>query len=143
MALTQISVFMENKSGRLAEVAGTLGRAGVNIRALSLADTLDFGILRLIVDNEEKALEALEEQAFTVKLTEVVPVEVEDRPGGLAAVVQVLAKGGINVEYMYAFVEKTAGKAILVFKFADAEKAMKVLETSRIRVLSADEVKRL
>src|SRR6266581_5489302 len=99
MKVEQISVFIENKSGRLAEIARLLGEAGINIRALSLADTTDFGILRLIVNDAEKAKAVLKERGFTVSKTEVVAVEIPDRPGGLADLLQVLDEGGINVEY--------------------------------------------
>src|SRR5512143_764081 len=102
----QIYVFLENKAGRLAEVTRILGDAGINIRALSLADTSDFGILRLIVNDREKANAVLKENGFTVSKTEVVAVEVPDRPGGLSQILQTLDNNSINVEYMYAFVER-------------------------------------
>ena len=110
MKVEQISVFLENKAGRLAEVTRVLGEAGINIRALSLADTTDFGILRLIVDQYDKAREILKDKGFTVGKTEVVAVEVPDRPGGLGLVLQILAASGVNVEYMYAFVQHSGGK---------------------------------
>src|SRR5512142_2297213 len=100
MKVEQISVFIENKSGRLAEIARLLGDAGVNIRALSLADTSDFGILRLIVNDREKAKTFLKEKGFTVSKTDVVAVEVPDRPGGLSSILQTLDSEKINVEYM-------------------------------------------
>ncbi|MDR2694960.1 MAG: ACT domain-containing protein, partial [Deltaproteobacteria bacterium] len=103
MKVEQLSIFLENKTGRLAEVTRTLGKAGINIRALSLADTSEFGILRLIVDNREKAKSALKEQGFTVGRTQVVAVRVDDRPGGLDDILQLLSDRSINVEYMYAF----------------------------------------
>ncbi len=105
MKVEQISVFLENKAGRLAEVTRSLGEAGINIRALSLADTTDFGILRLIVDNYDAAREMLKSKGFTVGKTEVVAIEVPDHPGGLAQVLNTLAQANINVEYMYAFVQ--------------------------------------
>jgi hypothetical protein len=101
MKVEQISIFIENKSGRLAEVTDVLGKAGVNIRALSLADTSDFGILRLIVDKTDQAQKALKEKGFTVNKTEVVAVEVPDRPSGLCGILQILDSAGVNVEYMY------------------------------------------
>ncbi|MGA8178690.1 MAG: ACT domain-containing protein, partial [Desulfobacterales bacterium] len=100
MRAEQISVFLENKAGRLAEVTGILSEAKVNIRALALADTSDFGVLRLIVDNNEKAVEALKNRGFTVGRTDVLAVEVEDRPGGLHSILDILNGAGINVEYM-------------------------------------------
>lgn len=141
MKLVQISIFLENRAGRLAEVTRILGEAAVNIRALSLADTSDFGILRLIVDKTDEAIEALRRNKFTASLTEVVAVEVDDRPGGLAHVLGVLQKKGINVEYMYAFVEKFTEKAVLVFRFENLEEAIRVLTGSGIRVLKGEEVK--
>lgn len=140
MELTQLSVFLENRAGRLSEVADILGRVGVNIRALSLADTSDFGILRMIVDNTEKAVEALREQRFAATLTEVVAAEVDDQPGGLARVLNVLHASGMNVEYMYAFVAKFTDKACLVFRFDTPKEAIGVLMENGIRVLQAREV---
>ena len=124
MKVEQISIFIENKSGRLAEVARILGEAGVNIRALSLADTSDFGILRLIVNDVEKAKTVLKEKGFTVSKTEVIAVEVPDRPGGLAAILQVLDTDRINVEYMYAFVERCGENAVIIFRFDETHKAI-------------------
>ncbi len=140
MKVEQISVFLENKAGRLAEVADVLGREGINIRALSLADTTDFGILRLIVNDREKAKKALKEAGFTVGITQVIAVEVEDRPGGLARILKLLADEGINVEYMYAFVERSSGNAVLIFKFEDLDKAIEVLQSHGVRVIPGERV---
>jgi hypothetical protein len=137
MKLKQISLFMENRTGRLAEVARTLGEAGVNIRALSLADTSDFGILRLIVNDVDGALRALRVKGHTVILTEVIAVEVGDRPGGLAQVLDALEAAGLNVEYMYAFVEKATDKAVVVFRFENIELAQDALVKAGISVLPA------
>ena len=137
MKLKQISLFMENRTGRLAEVARTLGEAGVNIRALSLADTSDFGILRLIVNDVDGALRALRVKGHTVILTEVIAVEVGDRPGGLAQVLDALEAAGLNVEYMYAFVEKATDKAEVVFRFENIELAQDALVKAGISVLPA------
>ena len=123
----QISIFIENKSGRLAEVTTILGFAGVNIRALSLADTSDFGILRLIVNDRETAKQVLKEKGFTVSKTEVVAVEVPDQPGGLSGILDVLDKASVNVEYMYAFVERCGGNAVIIFRFDDPAAAIRVL----------------
>ena len=112
MRVEQISIFLENKAGRLAEVSRVLSEAGVNIRALSLADTSDFGILRLIVDNNDRAKEVLKERGFTVGKTDVVAVEVEDRPGGLSRILDILSRQNINVEYMYAFVQHSGKDAV-------------------------------
>lgn len=140
MKVKQLSVFMENRAGRLAEVVRLLGEAGVNIRALSLADTSDFGILRLIVNNVDKAVKALRDSGHTVSLTDVVAVEVPDRPGGLASVLDPLSASGVNVEYMYAFVEKATDKAVVIFRFEDAEAALKALAKAGISVLPAETV---
>jgi hypothetical protein len=138
MKAEQISIFIENKSGRLAEVAGALGEAGINIRALSLADTSDFGILRLIVNECEKAKQILKEKGFTVSKTEVVAIEVPDRPGGLSEILQALDSFGINVEYMYAFVERCGENAVIIFRFDETEKAIECLVQKGFNVLEGE-----
>lgn len=138
MKVEQISIFIENKSGRLAEVTRILGEAGVNIRALSLADTSDFGILRLIVNEREKAKQVLKDRGFTVSKTEVVAVEVPDRPGGLSQILQSLDRESINVEYMYAFVERCGENAVIIFRFDETEKAIKALISSGFTVLEGE-----
>lgn len=140
MKVEQISVFLENKSGRLAEVSDVLAKAGVNIRALSLADTTDFGILRLIVNDTEKAKQVLKDNGCTVGKTEVVAVEVEDRPGGLANILNVIKKKEINVEYMYAFVQKSGGNAIIIFRFDELEQAIIELQKAGIKILKGEDV---
>ena len=140
MKVEQISIFLENKSGRLADVAGVLAKAGINIRALSLADTTDFGILRLIVNDTEKAKQVLKENGFTVGKTEVIAVEVFDRPGGLAEILNIMKNNAINVEYMYAFVQKSGGNAIIIFRFDELEKAIETLQKGGIRILKGEEV---
>jgi hypothetical protein len=140
MKVEQISIFLENKSGRLADVASVLAKAGINIRALSLADTTDFGILRLIVNDTEKAKLVLKENGFTVGKTEVIAVEVHDRPGGLADILNIMKNNGINVEYMYAFVQKSGGNAIIIFRFDELEKAIETLQKGGIRILKGEEV---
>lgn len=138
MKVEQLSIFIENKSGRLAEVTRILGDAAVNIRALSLADTSDFGILRLIVDNVETARTVLKEHGFTVNKTEVVAVEVPDRPGGLSTILQALDREKTNVEYMYAFVESCGGNAVIIFRFDDTDRAIEVLNSNQFNVLSGE-----
>jgi hypothetical protein len=138
MKVEQISIFIENKSGRLAEVSTILGSAGVNIRALSLADTSDFGILRLIVNDRDKAMSALKEKGFTVSKTEVVAVEVPDQPGGLAGILHVLDNDSINVEYMYAFVERCGANAVIIFRFDETEKAIKSLLSKGFNILEGE-----
>ena len=143
MKAEQISIFLENKSGRLAEVTDILARNNINIRALSLADTADFGIFRLIVSDPARATALLKEGGFTVGGNEVVAVVVPDRPGGLAGILGTLQGKDINVEYMYAFVQKSEGNAVLIFRFDDADKAIEVLRRSGVRVLSGEEMQRL
>ena len=143
MKLKQISVFLENRAGRLAEIAKVLGGSDINIRALALADTSDFGILRLIVNDSQTAHNMLKEAGFTVNVTEVIAVEVEDRPGGLAEALEVFNNAGLNVEYMYAFVEKATDRAVLVFRFEDPDAALAELDRAGIRVLSTEEVANL
>lgn len=138
MKAEQISVFIENKSGRLAEVTRILGDAEINIRALSLADTSDFGILRLIVNDREKAKAVLKEKGFTVTKTEVVAVEVPDRPGGLYQILRKLDSETINVEYMYAFVERCGENAVIIFRFDETDKAIKILMDSGFNVLEGE-----
>lgn len=140
MKVEQISIFIENKSGRLAEVTKALGETGVNIRALSLADTSDFGILRLIVDKTDVAQSALKERGFTVSKTEVVAVEVPDRPLGLYSILQVLDQSSVNVEYMYAFVERCGENAVIIFRFDNAEEAIRVLTENGMKVLQGKRV---
>ena len=140
MRVEQISIFLENKSGRLAEVTDVLAAAGVNIRALSLADTADFGILRLIVDKIEQAKQELRSSGFTLGKTEVLALEVPDRPGGLAEILGILGKAGINVEYMYAFVQRSLENAIVIFRFDELDRAIQALTAAGIRILRGEEL---
>jgi hypothetical protein len=134
MKTRQVSVFLENKVGRILEITEILGRNTINIRALSLADTSDFGILRMIVDDVEKTVNVLKEKDFIVKKSQVVAVEVEDKPGGLATVLKVLGKKNINVEYMYAFFEQPQDKALLIFRFEDPDEAISILMENGIAI---------
>jgi hypothetical protein len=143
MSVKQISVFLENKKGRLAEVTGTLEREGVNMRALSLADTADFGVLRIIVDEVDRCLKVLKTAGFVAQVTEVVAIEVEDRPGGLHRILQVLDAGGLNVEYLYAYLLKRKAAAIVICKIDEREKALAVLTKAGIQTISADMLKGL
>lgn len=138
MKVEQISIFIENKSGRLAEITRILGEAGINIRALSLADTSDFGILRLIVNEVEKAKAVLKDKGFTVSKTEVVAVEVPDQPGGLSTILQALDRDNTNVEYMYAFVERCGGNAVIIFRFDETDKAIATLTANNFTILAGE-----
>ncbi|MCX8030636.1 MAG: ACT domain-containing protein [Thermodesulfovibrionales bacterium] len=140
MSVEQISVFVENRSGRLAEVSQVLANADINIRALYLAEAGDFGILRLIVNKTDLALEVLKDSGFTVSKTEVIAVAIPDKPGGLAKVLQIIRNKEINVEYMYAFIEKSTENAIVVFRFDELQKAIDVLKDEGVRILSGEEV---
>ena len=140
MQVEQISIFIENKSGRLAEVTRVLGTQGINIRALSLADTSDFGILRLIVDKVDVAKKALKEGGFTVGKTNVVAVEVPDHCGGLAGVLKTIEAAGLNVEYMYAFVNKSGANAVLIFRFDEMDKAIAILQEKGFALLTGAQI---
>ncbi len=140
MKVEQISVFLENEAGRLAEVTGCLAAAGVNIRALALADTTDFGVLRLIVNDRDLALGALRERGFVVRRTEVLAVEVPDRPGGLHQILRVLDAEGINVEYMYAFVRQSGDRAVMIFRFESVDRAMALLSENGVTVVAPEKI---
>ncbi|ADW16270.1 ACT domain protein [Desulfobulbus propionicus DSM 2032] len=140
MRVEQIAVFLENKSGRLAEITRILADNDINIRALSVADTADFGILRLIVDKVDLAKDVLRAGGFTVGKTNVVAVEVPDRSGGLASVLKVVNEVGLNVEYMYAFVNKSGANAVLIFRFDDMDKAIEVLQANGFTLLTGAQI---
>lgn len=143
MLIKQISVFLENKSGRLAEVARVLGLNKIDISALSIADTTDFGILRLIVNRPEAAIEILKENGFTVSCTNVIAISVPDKPGGLASALDILEKESIGIEYIYAFVGKAENEALVILKVADTDKAIKALKDNGINVIPSDSVYKL
>jgi hypothetical protein len=140
MKVKQLEIFLENKSGRLAEISHALAENAINIRALSLADTADFGILRLVVNDTTKAQQVLRENGFNVNLTEVLAVEVPDKPGALDGILQMAARGGLTVEYMYAFSKKSGESGMLLFRFADQDAAVAVFKKAGCRLLSDDEV---
>lgn len=140
MLIKQISIFVENKSGRLAEITKLLGSKNIDISALSIADTTDFGILRLIVNDPEKAEKSLKDEGFTVSCTEVIAIAIEDKPGGLAKVLDILSNNSIGIEYMYAFVGKDGAHALLILRVENPDKAVGVLQKAKIRTLSSKEV---
>jgi hypothetical protein len=140
MKIHQLSIFVENRPGHLAAPCKALARAGINIATLSLADTKQFGILRLIVRDWQKAKEALQAEGIIASVTEVLAIEVPDRPGGLADVLTVIEQAGVNVEYMYAFAERVGDKAALVFRFDDPDRAIEVLTNSGLNVLKGVEL---
>ncbi len=135
MKIHQLSMFLENKPGRLSEPCRILADAGINILTLSLADTQQFGILRLIVRDWQQAKEALEKSGAVVNVTEVVATEVEDRPGGLAHILESIEAARINIEYMYAFTFRNGDKAVLVFRFANPDAAVEALKSKGISVI--------
>ena len=140
MFIKQLSVFVENKHGRLEAIIDALGKNGVNIRALSIADTTDFGILRVIVDDYQKAKSALDEIGVISKVTEVVAVYIDDRTGGLHSILKVISDAGIGIEYMYAFLGRTEGKALMVVKADDEEILAEVLTDNGVKLATEDEI---
>ncbi|PKL91706.1 MAG: hypothetical protein CVV21_06685 [Candidatus Goldiibacteriota bacterium HGW-Goldbacteria-1] len=143
MKIVQLSVFLSNEKGRLFDVMDTLADAKINIRALSLAETADFGVLRMIVNDNEKAMDALKKNNIVVKTTEIIAVEVPDRPGGLAGVLAVFKESGVNIEYMYAFVEKKGNNALMVFRVDNIDLGIEALTDKKIKILQGKEIKNI
>jgi hypothetical protein len=143
MKIKQISIFLQNKKGRLYDVCAVLGKNNINIRALNVAETEAFGVLRIVVNKPDEAVKALGEANFVANITDVVAVEVPDRPGGLAEILKVLADEDVNVEYMYGFVEKATDKALMVFRFDNPDKATVILKKHNIKIASEKEIKEL
>ncbi len=135
MKIHQLSVFVENSPGHLQAPCQALADAGINLETLSLADTRQYGILRLILRDWQRAKDVLEAADFAVKVTEVVAVEVPDHPGGLAEVLKAIERAKINVEYMYAFTEKRDDKAVLIFRFEDVDAAIEALKHSEVNMV--------
>jgi len=140
MKIQQLSLFLENKPGRLAEPCRLLAEAGINIRTLSLADTQQFGILRMVVSDWERASSLLKDAGYACKATEVLAVEVPDRPGGLAAILEMFESSSVNIEYMYAFPFGRLDKAVLIFRFDDPDKAIERLQSAGINVLAGVDI---
>ena len=141
MKLKQISVFLENRKGRLWKALNILSNANINIRALSIADTSEFGILRMIVSDTEHAKQILEESNFVVKVNEVIAVGVSDNPGGLEGILEIFNEMDVNVEYIYAFVEKKGEKAVVVIRTEDIDAGVNALKNGGITILSEEEIK--
>jgi hypothetical protein len=135
MGIKQISVFLENNKGRLAEVTKCLADAGINLRAISIADTADFGILRIIVDRQEDAVNALIEAGFTTRETDVLVVEISDVPGSLAKLMKLFRDADVNIEYLYASLEGREGSAAVIFKLNNFEAAQKIIKENGITLL--------
>lgn len=140
MLIKQLSVFVENQPGRLAEITDILGKGNIDIRALCIADTTDFGILRLIVNHPNQAERELREAGFTVSQTEVLGIGIEDTPGGLSVALNALLEADITVEYMYAFVSQTAKTAYVILRVADNEGARSLLESKGVRILNGEDI---
>lgn len=140
MKINQLSLFLENKPGHLKSACKALADAGINILTLSLADTQQFGILRLIVHDWQKAKSVLEGAGGVVNVTEVVATEVSDRPGGLAEVLDIIDAGELNIEYMYAFTFRRDDQAVLVFRFDDADGEVKTLQEAGVKVIGSKEL---
>lgn len=141
--IKQISIFVENKSGRLSDILTTIGDNGIDISALSIADTTDFGILRMIVNDPQRAYTVLKGLGMAVKLTDVIALGIEDKPGGLAKVLRKLKDAGISIEYMYAFIGKSDDGAMVIVRVDDPENSLKVLQDTTVHVIDSDEVYRL
>ena len=140
MFIQQVSVFVENRPGRVQTIAKSLSDNGINIRALSLADTTDFGVLRIIVDDTDKACEVIRAQGIVAKVTNVIAVYVDDRAGGLASVLASIADAGIDIKYMYVFLGRLEGKALTIMKVDDDAKAEQVLREHGIEIAGIDEL---
>ena len=141
--IKQLSIFVENKAGRLAEITAELAKAGVDIRALSVADTTNFGILRLIVDKPDEAERILREAGLTVSLTGVIAVGSPDQPGGFAAAMRALADASIDIEYMYAFISRDEGRACVILRVENNEAACEVLHGAGIRLMNDEDISSL
>ena len=137
MEIKQISVFFENKPGRLGEVTKVLADEGINLRAISIADTNDFGILRLIVNDPEKAADVLNKAGFTIRITNVAAVEIEDKPGSLAKVMDIFKTVNVNIEYLYASLEGKQGKAVVIFKLEDHDKGMRLIKENNLSMVDS------
>jgi len=137
----QVSVFLENKSGRLAEVSRILGRNSIDIRALSIADTAEFGILRLIVNNPDLAVKVLSDKGFSVGTTEVIAIRVDDKPGGLSEALNCLEENDIGIEYMYAFIGNVgSSKALVIIRVDDIQNALEILDKNNIETVPAEQI---
>ena len=140
MKIKQLSIFLQNRMGSLSKPLEVLSKADVNIKAMCMADTSEFGILRLVVDNPEKGKEALEENNFLVKLTEIIGVEMNDTPGGLTSVLKVIKDHKIDLEYLYAFTHEKVGKAILLLHADKLDNLVEALQDNDMVIVPADEV---
>ncbi|MFA5676139.1 MAG: ACT domain-containing protein [Christensenellales bacterium] len=141
--IKQISVFVENKKGRLAKITDVLGRGGIDLIALSIADTTNFGIMRCIVSDPDKAVTLLKDGGFTASTTEVIVAEVTDKPGGLARVLELLDKAGISVEYLYSFVRTPSENALILFRVENVAAAKEALQTGGVKLLTEQDIQNI
>ena len=140
MKIQQLSIFVENREGRLAQITEVLAAAQIDIRAISVADTSDFGILRLIVNDPEQAVKALKAAGMTVSLTDVIGIGINDRPGEFSKAMRILADHHITVEYMYAFISRDEGRACVILRVEDNAGAVKALQEGKIEILSEEKI---
>jgi hypothetical protein len=143
MKVQQISVFLENKAGRLAKVARVLKESGINIRALTVADTSDFGILRMIVSQPDRAFEVLRTAGFTVKQNPIIAVEIFDKEGLFFEIMDLCDKNDLNIEYTYSFVEQSSNRAILFLRFDDTDRAITIFKGNGYKILSNEEIRKI
>ena len=137
MTIKQVSVFLENVSGRLAEVTRILSEGGINLRAITIADTADFGILRIVSNDPDKTLSILEQKGFTARETDVLAVEVDDAPGGLAKVMDLFFENDVNIEYLYTSLEKNRDNAVIIFKVEDVEHGQKIISENGLSAVDS------
>ncbi|MDA3938353.1 MAG: ACT domain-containing protein [Spirochaetia bacterium] len=137
MKVKQISVFLENTTGRLAEVTKTIANAGINLRAISIADTADFGILRIIVDKPEEGMKVLKAAEFTAKITDVIGIILDDQPGGLKKVMDIFNRDGVNIEYLYSSLINNEGSVVIIFKVEDIDHGLEIVEKSGLEAISS------
>ncbi len=140
MTINQISVFLENKSGRLADVTRVLAEGDINLRAMTIADTADFGILRVVVNNPDKAARILEENGFTIRITKVLGIEIDDKPGGLHKIMELFKENGLNIEYLYASLENKNKKAVVIFKVEDVNLGLRIIESNSLVAISGNDL---
>lgn len=143
MFVKQISVFLENKPGKLSQVTDILEKNNIDIKAISIADTTEFGILRMIVDKPKEAVEAIKAEKFPVSTTDVLAVEVTDKPGGLNRALQILNDAGISVEYLYSFIKRNGERALILFRVEEPDRAVEVLQSAGIKLYSTEEINSL
>jgi len=143
MKITQISIFLENKRGRLFQVCSLLGQNNINIRALTIAESEGFGVLRVVVDKPQEAMKLLKSNDIVASLTDIVAVEVDDQPGGLANILRIFSENDINVEYMYGFVEKFSDKPLMVFRVENPDRGTALLIQNNIKIIREDDLRNL